>query len=249
MENDFVGKEIITFKTLGSTNEYCKKLLNNQEVKEGLVINALWQSAGKGHGNNSWESEAGQNLTFSIILHPLFLEPSGQFFLSMITSLGITDFLKEITGNVLIKWPNDIYIEKNKVAGILIENSVMENRIIDSIIGIGININQVSFGSHIQNPVSVKDIIPDPPSLENCLIRICRKIDYWYSKLRKNRKAEIKAEYTKQLIRLNEQHLYRNENNTFRGYIRGVDDSGRLAVETTKGKTRYFGLKEVEFLW
>lgn len=248
MESAFVGKKIIIFKSLRSTNDYCKELLNIQKVPEGIVINASWQSGGRGHGNNSWESAAEQNLTFSIILHPRFLEVSGQFFISMITSLGITDFLKELTSNVFIKWPNDIYIEKNKIAGILTENSVMENRIMDSIVGIGININQTSFDRNIPNPVSLVNIVPAPPPLENCLKNLCNHIDHWYSKLKQGNRTEIQNRYTEQLFRLNEQRLYRDGNKIFRGYIRGVDKFGRLALETETGATRYFGLKEVEFL-
>ncbi len=248
MESDFVGKDIIMFNSLESTNEYCKEMLNNREIPEGTVISARWQSEGKGQGDNSWESSAGENLTFSIILHPLFLNISDQFFISMITSLGIADFLRQFTNNVLIKWPNDIFIGNKKIAGILIENSVMDNKITDSIVGIGININQVSFGSHIPNAISLRSIVPEPPPLDNCLESLCKNIDHWYSMLKQDRKEDIKTKYTDRLFRLNQQHLYRERNKIFKGTVTGVDNFGRLALRTQAGRTRYFGLNEVDFL-
>ncbi len=248
MAADFVGKDILIIQCLDSTNDYCKELTLKQTLPEGTVVWAQKQLKGRGHGNSSWESAEGENLTFSIIFHPVFLDPSDQFLLSMIISLGITDFLNEITKNVYIKWPNDIYIDSKKIAGILIENSITDSLISCSIAGIGININQTSFNNNIPNPVSVKQIIGANMDLKKCLSNICRKIDYWYSRLKQDERTLITNCYTQLLYGLNQRKLYRTDNIEINGCIRGIDNFGRLAIETDNGLIRYFGLKEVEFL-
>ena len=176
------------------------------------------------------------------------MEPSDQFFLSMVVSLGITDFLKEHTENVFIKWPNDIYIGRKKIAGILIENSLINNRIEDSILGIGININQTSFSSYTPNPVSLKQITGSSTSLNVCLAKLCNQIDYWYYQLEKGYTKEIKSRYTEKLFRLNQKEQYKEGDKIFTAYIRGIDNFGRLGLESENRITRYFGFKEVEFL-
>jgi BirA family transcriptional regulator, biotin operon repressor / biotin---[acetyl-CoA-carboxylase] ligase len=248
MERDIVGRDLLIFPSLDSTNDFCRKLLNSQDLQEGTVVWAHHQSKGRGLAGSAWESEEGQNLTFSVILHPFFLKPSDQFYLSMVTSLGITGFLDEFKDNIRIKWPNDIYYDKSKIAGILIENSIMENIITDSIVGIGININQTAFGSHIPNPVSLKLVTGKHHPLKARLESLCEKINHWYFLLKQGKKAEIRNRYTEQLYRLNEKIPFRHNDKVFTGTVRGVDGFGRMALELEDGNTSYFNLKEVEFI-
>ncbi len=248
MERDIVGRDLLIFPSLDSTNNFCRKLLNSKVVHEGTVIWAHHQSKGRGLAGSAWESEGGQNLTFSVILHPFFLTPSDQFYLSMVSSLGITEFLNEFTDNARIKWPNDIYCDKRKIAGILIENSIIENTITDSIVGIGININQTIFGSHIPNPVSLKLVTGEHHPLKSRLESLCEKIDHWYFLLKQGKKAEIKNRYTEQLYRFNEKATFRHNNKVLTGTLRGVDGVGRMMLELEDGNTNHFNLKEVEFI-
>ena len=243
-----VGKTLLEFPSLDSTNEYCRKIAGSQEMTEGTVVWTTSQLKGRGQGKNTWESEDGQNLTFSVFLRPVFMEPAEQFFLSMVASLGIADWLKGHIKSVSIKWPNDIYAGNRKIAGILIENSVIENRINHSIIGIGVNINQTRFGDHLPNPVSLKQITSRSYSLKDALDQICSRIEFWYLGLKRGHRQEIKNHYTSQLLRLNEKHTCRAGGKTYQACIRGVDNFGRLALEDEKGIVRHFGLKEVEFL-
>ena len=248
MHQDFVGKNILTLQSLDSTNDYCKQLSENKNVNDGTVVRAISQKRGRGYSNNSWESEGGKNLTFSIILYPDFLDAADQFCISMIVSLGVTDFLKEHISGVFIKWPNDIYVGSSKIAGILIENFIMETNITSSIAGIGLNINQESFGNHLPNPVSLRQITSEKYNLVECLGTVCRKIDWWYNQLKQGETGKIKDHYTNQLLRLNSKHPYKSGNKVFSGYIRGVDNFGRLAMEMENGETTWFGLKQVEFI-
>jgi BirA family transcriptional regulator, biotin operon repressor / biotin---[acetyl-CoA-carboxylase] ligase len=248
MHQDFVGKNILVFRSLDSTNDYSRQLITDQGIDDGTVIWASFQKKGRGYADNLWESKAGENLTFSIIFRPDFLDAADQFMLSMVISLGIVDFLDEIINNVIIKWPNDIYAGKNKIAGILIENFIQENTITNSIIGIGLNINQINFGKNLTNPISIRQITSITYDLRTCLEKLCKKIDHRYIQLKKGEKATIREQYTGRLMNLNTTCRYRADNYTFTGQVRGVDEFGRLAIETENQGIRYFDLKEVVFL-
>lgn len=158
----FVGKNLITLKQVDSTNNYAKLLTaNSRPVPDGTVILADTQTGGRGQAGTSWVSEPGMNLTFSVLLGCGFLPPIRQFHLSMAVSLGIVDALGRLMhriasageegGNttrlpaLAIKWPNDILLGRKKMGGILIENLLAGSRIKNSIVGIGLNINQEDF--------------------------------------------------------------------------------------------------------
>jgi BirA family transcriptional regulator, biotin operon repressor / biotin---[acetyl-CoA-carboxylase] ligase len=244
---NFVGKKIIEFQHLDSTNDYCRQIADIEKLEEGTVVWARHQSNGRGQGKNSWESQKGRNLTFSVILKPEFLEAADMFLLSMVISLGITGYLREHTGEVSIKWPNDIYAGSKKIAGILIESSVMGNRVLYSIAGIGININQTRFPGHLPNAVSLKQLTLRSYPLKDSLISICSNIGSWYRLLEGGESGKVRDTYTGQLYRLNESHLYVENNNRFSAVIRGVDKFGRLLLEDGQGSLRPFGMKEIEY--
>ena len=144
-KTQFLGKKVVFLPECHSTNEEAQSLLNDQLI-EGTTIITTNQKKGKGQRGNVWESEPGQNATFSTILKPKFISPANQFLLHLISSLAIHDALFPILGKKMkIKWPNDIYYNDFKICGVLIENTIRGNRIEYAIIGIGININQTNF--------------------------------------------------------------------------------------------------------
>ncbi len=150
-----IGSKLFLFESLPSTNSYAAFLLKNEVIPEGAIVSAEYQTTGRGQGSNIWESENGKNLLISIILYPSIIYPASQFLISMALSLGICDFLKRFIPDCSIKWPNDIYVNDDKIAGILIENSIMGDKIESTIAGIGLNINQEKFLSDAPNPVSL----------------------------------------------------------------------------------------------
>ncbi len=169
-----IGSNIYFYDHLTSTNSEAVRLLKESGLPEGAVISAGFQSAGRGQKENKWESEEGKNLLISVILFPINIEPDLQFIISMTISLGICDFLKRHIPASSIKWPNDIYVNNDKIAGVLIENSIMGSSIEYSIAGIGLNINQEKFTGDAPNPVSLKNItgidydIPTMPEATRC---------------------------------------------------------------------------------
>lgn len=196
-----IGSELIFVKNLPSTNTYAASLLRDNELTEGTVIHTNHQSSGRGQGGNKWESEDGKNLLISIVLFPSMIIPAEQFFLSMAISLGICDFLDKYTSSVSIKWPNDIYVNNDKIAGILIENSIMGNIIEHTIAGIGINLNQTKFLSDAPNPVSLSNLTGKEYDVSECLWQLVTDLDKRYKSLLSGETARIKAEYFSKLYR------------------------------------------------
>ena len=134
--------------------------LSDVAKEPSLCVVADYQTAGKGCGTNSWESERGKNLTFSVMLHPVEIPASGQFRISEAVSVALCTTLEAyIYNKVEIKWPNDIYVGDQKICGILIENRLQGSTIMNSIVGIGLNVNQQIFRSDAPNPVSMYQLV------------------------------------------------------------------------------------------
>ena len=127
---------------------------------------------GKGQVGNSWESEAGKNLMFSVLLHPDFVPANQQFLISQISALAVQQMLETFVKPISVKWPNDIYWNDKKICGMLIENDIAGTKLINSIIGIGININQKKFISNAPNPVSLTQITGKEYDLHGCIIKM-----------------------------------------------------------------------------
>jgi len=229
-----------------STNSYLMEWAEKELLPEGTVVVTNNQTAGKGQRNNVWESQSGKNLTFSVLLHPQFL-PLHQFFLlSEIISLGIKDALDIYTDGISIKWPNDIYYQNKKICGILIENEVTGQRFSQSIIGIGLNINQAEFLSNAPNPVSLKQITGKEFDLNVLLKEIIDNCFSWYEKLRQGQTQEIEEAYFNSLYRNKGFHSYRDESGTFEASIERVGPDGFLHLCTKEGNIRKYAFKEVK---
>jgi BirA family biotin operon repressor/biotin-[acetyl-CoA-carboxylase] ligase len=245
--NVIIGSYIERIGELGSTNNYAAKQLLTKRLPEGIVFIADSQIDGRGQASCKWESEPDKNLTFSIVIYPEFIEISRQFEISKVFSLGVADYLKEHTDQVAIKWPNDIYIRKEKVSGILIENSIRMNKISSCIVGIGLNINQTVFATDMPNPVSLSQITHKVYNLEDSLSDLCLKLDNRYRQLCNGAFKQIDTDYTDMLYQLGYWSLYSDENGEFEGRILGVDQIGRLLIESRSAKINKYHFKEVIF--
>jgi BirA family transcriptional regulator, biotin operon repressor / biotin---[acetyl-CoA-carboxylase] ligase len=223
-------------------------LLKDNELSEGTIIYTNHQSSGRGQGGNKWESEDNKNLLISIVLFPSMIIPEEQFLLSMAVSLGVCDFLDRYTSSVSIKWPNDIYANNDKIAGILIENSIMGNLIEHTIAGIGININQEKFLSDAPNPVSLSSLSGRQFDLSECLSQLASDMDKRYKSLTSGETGMIKADYLSRLYRNGQWFKYRDRNGIFTGRIVTVSDTGRLHVEREDGIIDEYSFKEIDFI-
>jgi BirA family transcriptional regulator, biotin operon repressor / biotin---[acetyl-CoA-carboxylase] ligase len=242
-----IGSKYIFHENLSSTNSFAAGLLKNKAATDGTIIHTNFQTSGRGQSGNSWESESGKNLLFSLVLFPTMISPADQFLISKAISLGICDYLLPYTDAVSIKWPNDIYVKNDKIAGILIESTILGNEIETLVAGIGLNINQKEFKSGAPNPVSLSMITGMYYDLKQSLIRLASCLDIRYEQLLNKGRKWIDDDYTRKLYRKGQWYNYRNADTIFEGRIISVTSDGRLQIETRNGEILDFGFKEVEF--
>jgi BirA family transcriptional regulator, biotin operon repressor / biotin---[acetyl-CoA-carboxylase] ligase len=246
-----LGNNILRLSETASTNTYAAKLLMAEKPAEGTVIFSVSQTEGKGQQGNIWESESGKNLTVSVILYPYFLKPEKQFILNKIISLAVLDLVKlhvPVNMSPKIKWPNDIFVGDKKIAGILIENSIMGNRIENAIAGIGININQEKFTGNAPNPVSLKLITGKEYCIEDCLKDFCVFLNNRYEQLRKNFYKEIDADYLANNYRYNIFSKFRKNKSILNAKISGISEFGKLQLKDINENISEYAFKEIEYI-
>ncbi len=238
----------ILLSEVDSTNNYANRLILSDKAEEGAVVLAHYQKTGRGLGQNFWESERDKNLLASIILFPDFLPAGKQFYISKITSLAIVDLLTDKTDQVSVKWPNDIYFQDKKLAGILIENAVQGNYLVSSILGIGININQTVFYSDAPNPVSLKQITGLSYEVLELAEMLAMNILDWYEKLKNGQLQEIDEQYFANMYRKNQWAMFKRGNQQFEARIVGTGEFGQLVLENREGDLTSYMFKEIEFV-
>ncbi|MCX6281853.1 MAG: biotin--[acetyl-CoA-carboxylase] ligase [Bacteroidetes bacterium] len=240
--------DIIFLERVDSTNAYAKKLLNGSSAGEGTVIWAGDQYAGRGLGENTWHSPPGLNLTFSLILEPLFLQPDNLFCLNKAVALAVLHTIHhEIAGGiqVSIKWPNDIYAGDRKIAGILIEHTILGTAIKHTVIGVGINLNQVEFPAGIPNPVSLLQLTGKQYEQRSILEQSISNLAGEYYRLSSTKCDEIVSEYDASLYGSGKDLVFTASGSSFTGRIQSVDENGRLCVLTSDGVLQKFSHGEV----
>ena len=227
---------IIHIDETDSTNRWLK-----ENGSERMAVVADYQTAGRGCGTNTWESERGKNLLFSLLIHPAEVPAVKQFRISMAISLAILDTLEQHIGDVSIKWPNDIYWRNGKLGGILIENRLQGGCIKDCIIGVGLNVNQEQFHSDAPNPVSLKRIHGQETEREQLLSDILVRFDEYLTQ-------DLKARYLSRLYRHKGFHPYADKEGAFMAEIIDVEDDGHLLLRDDNGHDRRYAFKEVQFV-
>ena len=243
-----IGQNHIRLEKVDSTNRYASDLLAGSVPLEGTVVSTQNQFEGKGQLNNSWLSEAGMNITLSVILYPTFLLPIEQFALNQAMSLAVCETIRHyLPADVTIKWSNDIYVADKKIAGLLIQNTISSAKIISSIIGIGINVNQTMFAAILPNPTSLRLEMNRVFEIEEVMRLLFEKIDLFYNQLRSRNFSFLQKNYLQRLYRLQKVSLFKNsKGERFEGKIINVSPIGRLMIQTDTG-VEEFGFKEISF--
>lgn len=242
----FLGKDVIYLTECHSTNDEALERLRRREIAEGSIIITDHQTKGRGQRGTIWQSESGQNLTFSLLLQPNFLAPSDQFFLNMIISLAGVELLSDYVGDLKIKWPNDIVHQTDgKLGGILIESIINQRGIEHAVVGVGLNINQTEF--NLPGVTSLGLLAGQQQDRWEIFRLLIAKIEKRYMALKRGELNKIKSDYLANLYRLGEWFNY-DDGEVFEGKITGTDDYGKLAIEKRNGMVCCYGLKEVGFL-
>jgi len=240
---------IIHVSEVSSTNDYMKKLVKHGHLAEGTMVRADHQTTGKGVDANTWESEAGKNILLSLILFPDFIPAEKQFSISMVIALGISDFLMDQLAdkNIQIKWPNDIYANGKKIAGILIANEILGMKIKHVVAGIGLNVNQAYFSNDIPNPTSMVLQSGQEFNLEAETLKLRDCVIGRYEQLRSGLFDLIKQDYYSRLLGMNESRFYAYKGKKIEATITGVDEFGRLQLNTDRGEI-VCDLKEISLI-
>ena len=242
--------KILHFDEINSTNVFLyDKISENNDISDMVVV-AAHQTAGRGMDKNRWESEAGKNLLFSIALNVNFLEAENQFKISQAVSVAIVETLSQFVDDkrLFIKWPNDIYFGDKKLAGMLIQNTIEGRMMGVSIIGIGLNVNQIEFSKDIPNPISLKMISGQDFDLDNLLNQLVSSIKTKVESLRdKENQNEINEKYVSRSYRFGIWSDYFYQNQVKSMIINGFDKYGRLLLHDKEGAEIICDVKELQF--
>lgn len=243
--------KFIVLEEVDSTNSYVSA--HSAELENMTMVTAHRQTTGRGQRGNSWESQEGKNLTFTLLFRPEDMKASLQFSISEATALAVVDYLEGCGVKAMVKWPNDVYVGDRKISGILIEHSVMGQNIDHSRIGVGLNINQLEFLSDAPNPVSLAQVTGKEYNLSHAAAALGAILD-------QNLQLSL-SEHGRQLLHQRfKQNLWRGDGAnypfrkredgaSFQGEILDVAPSGIISIrESATGQVMEFAFKEVEFL-
>lgn len=233
-----------------STNTYLSRLAAT--LPGGTVIYTPSQTAGRGQKGNSWESEDGKNLTFSLLLKRPLVKARDQFYLSEAASLAVVEALTAEAGDgFTVKWPNDVYWQDKKICGMLLENSLDGSDIATCIVGIGINVNQERFLSDAPNPVSLINITGQEHDLEALLRQVCSRIEQLVEALGDDEaRRDLHQRYMEALYRNDgAMHPYEDAKGCrFMATVAGIAPDGTLTLRHEDGTTHDYLFKEVKHI-
>ena len=235
----------IILKQAGSTNFYALELKSTAVFKEGLVVIADFQTGGKGQRGKEWESNRGENLLLSVVIESN-ISIDNQFDLNILSSLAVMDSLKSYDIDSQIKWPNDILVNKCKIAGILIQNLISKNRITHTVIGIGLNINQIEFTKFYPSATSIQKELGATINISDVKDTVLNALQLRLENYRLN--SDLKEEYLSNLFQKDKVATFESNNQKFMGIIRRVTKSGLLQIET-ENSLKEFNLQEVKMLF
>ncbi len=228
-----------------STNDDARE----PRYRHGEIIWAEYQTAGRGQRGHIWSSTEGLNLTFSLVLEPLFLPVGEQFLLSEVVALALIDTFARWEIATRIKWTNDIYAGDKKLVGILIEHGHIGRTLSRTVVGIGINVNQTEFDPTLPNPISMATIAGHAFDRREVLKQFQTCCMRRYAQLESGDKQGIQDDYRAQMYRLGEQHPYRLPDGTpLLATIEGVEPTGELQLRHADGTRKNYLFREVEFV-
>lgn len=245
----------IHLDNIDSTNRYLLDEAHKYAQEDLTVAVSDYQTAGKGMGTNTWESENGKNLLFSMLIHPYGIAIHDQYILSMTEAVALRQAIEEtLEGDadeaVTIKWPNDIYIGNRKVSGTRIDLNIVGRDMQDFVLGTGINVNQQEFHSDAPNPVSLWQVAGREFDRESLLDRIITLFIYYYNVMMQGEEGrrKIREIYHQYLYRNKGIHEYEDAEERFMAEIHDVKNNGMLVLKRADGTFSEYEFKEVKFI-
>ncbi|MEO5570272.1 MAG: biotin--[acetyl-CoA-carboxylase] ligase [Bacteroidia bacterium] len=244
-----IGKKLIRYGSIGSTNSHAAEIIQKEKPEEGTVILTEYQEHGRGQRGTSWESARGENLLTSFIFYPS-LNVADQFLFNQCIALGVYEMIEQELGKkVKIKWPNDIMVNDKKIAGILIESSISGNKFQYAIAGIGINVNQVQFKRY--TPVATSFFLETEKlfTADDLLNKLSRSLTRWYGILNDQNFDFIRMSYLDLLFRKGEMSGYIMTDKKIKATIKGINEDGKLLLEKKDGEVLKVNFKEMKYVF
>lgn len=243
----FTGKVLQWLESVDSTNHWMQQYISVTNAAEGMVVLADHQKAGKGQQGAIWESEPGKNLLLSVLYMPGFLHASQVFIFNKAIALAVYATVQSVLRvPVFVKWPNDIYVQQQKIAGILIESALQGSNIKYCIAGIGLNVNQIFNQSTLANATSIAELCGTQIDRQKIFDMLCTQLEKYYLLLKSGNENAVEEQYQSVLYKRNEITQFTIGEETLMGKIERVDSSGKLHVNTATG-LRIFEVKEVKY--
>ncbi|SDX24084.1 biotin--[acetyl-CoA-carboxylase] ligase [Flavobacterium degerlachei] len=241
--------KVIKLDAIDSTNEFLKGLSNKQQLENFTIVTAENQTKGKGQMGAVWGSEAGKNLTMSVFIKDSLSDVNQIFKLNISVALAVIEALETFyIPSLMIKWPNDIMSYNFKIGGILIENSIKSDGTVHSIVGLGINVNQINF-ENLPKASSLAVICESQFDKEKILNEIVKKIKQNIAIMNSDA-ASLWLEYTNKLFKKGIPMAFKdNSNQNFMGIIQGVSSYGKLQVQLEDDSISEYSIKEVQMLY
>lgn len=241
---------IIKLDAIDSTNTFLKEISSAEALEDYTVVTAKVQTKGKGRMGNEWSSKSSKNLTFSVFKYLQGITFDNQFYLSVVVALAITRALKAYNiPKLFVKWPNDILSADKKVGGILIENVIKKNNLAYSIIGIGLNVNQIEF-EQLPRASSLKKISGQTYDLDEILQQVLIHLKHYFTLLDAGNTEALRADYESQLFRKNKPSTFENaKGELFSGFIQGISNTGSLVVLLEDAIVKEFTLNEIKLCY
>ena len=244
----YIGKNRIHYSEIDSTNSELKRIYSTEEITEGTLLTTNFQSSGQGQRGGSWESAPGANFLGTYLLTPN-INPREVFVLNIIASLAVKETIAELTqSEVSIKWPNDIIVNGDKIAGILVDNKIISSKIVTSFIGIGLNINQLEFSDFPRSATSIRKLIHKKVKNESVTQKLNFHIQQFYSLYNLKGFETLNFLYHQNLYLKGESQFYEVETGTKKFTLQSVNKEGCLQLFNNSGEIEVFGIKEITFL-
>ena len=239
-------KNHIKLEAINSTNDYVLNLKGSLVFKEGLVVTANYQSGGNGQRGKVWESNANENLLLSVVIEPN-INLDEQSVISKIVALTVCDLLKSFGIEAKIKWPNDILVAKQKIAGILIQNKLQGNYISHSVIGLGFNVNQLVFKDYLLNATSLRLLLNNEYEVFQIQVQFLSLLSIRLKRLKVGENQD--NEYLNSLFLKEKIAAFESDNKQFMGIIKGVSESGKLLIQLENDSITEFENQQIKYLF
>jgi len=242
----FDEPHIIHLTETESTNQSLRSLSDAGTLPNKSVVWADYQTKGRGQAGNSWESESGKNLLCSLLFYPEHLPANRAFRVLEMAALSVKCTLDKYVSDISVKWPNDIYWKDLKISGILIENDLTGHLITRSIIGIGINLNQIEFKDGSPNPISLSMITGQMYDRECILNQLYTEFELLEQDFKDKGNDSLHHKYCAALYRRDGFHAYQDAEGCFEARIHAIEPSGQLILERKTGHLSTYNFKEIE---